>query len=136
MIGQVGVMDLLRYDKFTIGSAWRSDYGDRDGEDGEAHFRNQLKLSPLHNVPKNDIQKFPATLLLTADHDNRVVPLHSFKLAAELQHTLGNKVSDPLLLRVDLNAGHGAGKSTERIIEEYVDIYSFLQKALNLKYYE
>ena len=132
----MGVLDLLRYDKFTIGSAWRSDYGDRDGPDGEAHFKNQLKLSPYHNVPKDGIEKYPATLLLTSDHDNRVVPLHSFKHAAELQYQIGSKLNDPVLLRVDLNAGHGAGKSTEQIIDEIADIYCFLQVALNLKYHE
>lgn len=103
----VGVLDLLRFHKFTIGYAWVSDYGDREeeGEEGVKHFKNQLKLSPLHNVPKDNLSKYPATLILTSDHDNRVVPLHSFKHCAQLQHAIGQRLNDPILLRVEMKAG-------------------------------
>ncbi|XP_017493295.1 PREDICTED: prolyl endopeptidase-like, partial [Rhagoletis zephyria] len=131
-IAHVGVMDLLRFHKFTIGHAWMSEYGNPEKE---ADFRNLIRLSPLHNVP-GDVDRFPATLLLTADHDDRVVPLHSFKLIAELQHKLGEKVGarTPLLARIDTKSGHGFGKPTEKIIEEVADIYSFIINALKLEY--
>ena len=135
----VGVLDLLRYHKFTIGYAWTSDFccyeNEKDEEVAIKHLKNQIQLSPYHNVPK-DSNKYPATLLLTSDHDNRVSPLHSFKHAAELQHQLGAKLNDPILLRVDLKSGHGAGKSLTKVIDELVDVYSFIQRALNLKFYD
>lgn len=136
-ICHVGVLDLTRFHKFTIGSAWISDYGDNsiEGEEGLKNLKNQLKLSPYHNVP-NDCTKYPATLILTSDHDNRVSPLHSFKFAAELQHKLGDKVDDPLLLRVDMKAGHGGGKPISKVIDEFTDVYSFIQKSLGLKFNE
>ncbi|KPM04121.1 prolyl endopeptidase-like protein 2 [Sarcoptes scabiei] len=124
---------MLRYHKFTIGHAWMSEYGSPDEEE---HYKNLIRYSPLHNIP-DSVDNYPATLLLTADHDDRVVPLHSFKFIAELQHKLGSRLSNiPLMLRVDTKAGHGAGKPTERIIEECVDIYSFIINSLNLKFNE
>ncbi|GAA94590.1 uncharacterized protein L969DRAFT_77992 [Mixia osmundae IAM 14324] len=106
-LADVGVMDMLRFQRFTIGSAWVSDYGDADN-DPEA-FDYLYKYSPVHNVPAD--AELPATLLCTSDHDDRVSPLHSFKLAAALQHARPNN-KEPLLLRVDLDSGHGAGTGT------------------------
>ncbi len=117
-IPQVGVLDMLRYHKFTIGWAWSEDYGRSDDPDA---FRYLYAYSPLHNVRKAD---YPATLIMTADHDDRVVPAHSFKFAAELQrHHQGNA---PILIRIDTSAGHGAGKPTSKVIEESTDLLSFL----------
>ncbi|KAH9938686.1 prolyl oligopeptidase [Fomitopsis serialis] len=107
-VAEVGVLDLLKFADFTIGRAWTSDYGDpHDPHD----FDFIYPLSPLHNVPKDKV--LPPTVLHTADHDDRVVPLHSFKHAATLQHTLPNN-AHPLLIRIDTKAGHGAGKSTDK----------------------
>jgi prolyl oligopeptidase len=132
-ICHVGVLDMIRFTSFTIGHAWTSDYGDPKERD---HFENLIKYSPYHNIPE-PVERYPATLLLTADHDDRVVPAHSLKFIAQLQHKLGDKLPNtPLLIRVDTKAGHGAGRPTSKVIDEYTDIYSFLYNVLNLeKYY-
>lgn len=115
----VGVMDMLRYHKFTIGWAWASDYG--SSEDSEEMFKYLLGYSPINNLKPG--VEYPATLITTADHDDRVVPAHSFKFAAALQE---NHVGEnPVLIRIDVKAGHGGGKPTAKIIEEYADVWAF-----------
>jgi prolyl oligopeptidase len=118
-IPQVGVMDMLRFHKFTVGWGWVVEYG---SSEDSAQFTNLYGYSPLHNLRKG--VEYPATLITTADHDDRVVPAHSFKFAATLQElTKGN---NPALIRIDVRAGHGAGKPTSKVIEEQADIYSFM----------
>lgn len=116
----VGVLDMLRYHKFTIGWAWAGEYG--SSEQDEANFKNLYAYSPLHNVKEETA--YPATMVTTADHDDRVVPAHSFKFISELQAKHAGDA--PVLIRVDVNAGHGAGKPTEKIIEEWADVWSFV----------
>ena len=116
----VGVMDMLRYHKFTIGRYWATDYG--TSEDNEAMFNYLLGYSPLHTI-KADTE-YPAVLVTTADHDDRVVPAHSFKYIATLQDTY--KGANPVMIRIETKAGHGAGKPTEKIIDEYADEYAFI----------
>lgn len=117
-IPQVGVMDMLRFHKFTIGWNWVPDYG---SSDNEAEFKALYAYSPLHNIRQG--VKYPATLITTADHDDRVVPAHSFKYAATLQEKQGG--ASPILIRIGTKSGHGAS-STSKAIEETADIYSFL----------
>lgn len=114
----VGVLDMLRFHLFTIGRAWTVDYG---CSDNKYEFSCLKKYSPLHNVKEVN---YPATLVLTGDHDDRVVPAHSFKFAATLQEK--NRSEDPMLIRIDVNAGHGAGKPTSKQIEEFADMWSFV----------
>ena len=115
----VGVLDMLRYHKFTIGWAWKTDYG---SSEDSTEFKALIKYSPLHNI-KNE--KYPATLITTGDHDDRVVPAHSFKFAATLQEK--QRGDEPILLRIDVNAGHGGdGKPTGKLIEEQTDVFSFI----------
>ena len=121
----VGVMDMLRFHKFTIGWAWQEEYGSPDKAED---FRVLRSYSPLHNVKP---QAYPATMILTGDHDDRVYPAHSFKFAAELQHQ--QKGTAPVLLRVDIRAGHGAGKPTAKQLEETADIYAFAWKSLGME---
>jgi len=124
-VGQVGVMDMLRFHKFTIGYAWVSDYGSADNAED---FEYIYKYSPLHNVKKG--KEYPSILLTTADHDDRVVPAHSYKLISELQYQLGKEhyQQNPLVIRIDVKSGHGAGKSIEKIIQEDADFMSFVAK--------
>ncbi len=122
----VGVMDMLRYHKFTIGWAWASDYGRSDNPE---QFKFLYAYSPLHNLKEG--VKYPATLITTADHDDRVVPAHSFKFAATLQKYQAGKA--PVLIRIETRAGHGAGKPTNKQIEEQTDKWAFLVKNLKMK---
>lgn len=121
----VGVLDMLRFHKFTIGWAWIDDYGCSDDPE---EFKALLAYSPYHNL-KPGVQ-YPATLITTADTDDRVVPGHSFKFAAALQHA--HVGDNPVLIRIETRAGHGAGKPTEKIIEEIADMYAFLAKNLRM----
>ena len=121
----VGVMDMLRFHKFTIGWAWVSDYG--SAEDPE-QFKTLIAYSPLHNLRADAY--YPATLVVTADHDDRVVPGHSFKFAAALQAAQGGHA--PTLIRVQTKAGHGLGKPTAILIEEATDIWAFLVESLKM----
>lgn len=115
----VGVLDMLRYHKFTAGAGWAYDYGTAD--DSKEMFQYLLKYSPYHNLSKG--KKYPATMVTTGDHDDRVVPAHSFKFAAKLQSV--NDGPNPTLIRIETNAGHGAGKPTNMIIAEYADRFAF-----------
>lgn len=123
----VGVMDMLRYQNFTIGWAWASDYGKSD--DSEEMFNYLYGYSPLHNIKKG--VNYPATLAITADHDDRVVPAHTFKFMATLQENDGGK--NPVLIRIETKAGHGAGKPTDKQIEESADLYGFVMYNLGMK---
>jgi prolyl oligopeptidase len=121
----VGVMDMLRFTEFTIGWAWTSDYGSPKNPD---EFKAIYAYSPLHNIKPGT--KYPATLVTTADHDDRVFPAHSFKYAAALQAAQAGDA--PVLIRIETKAGHGAGKPTAKVIEEHADIYGFLMKNLGM----
>ncbi|XP_057435121.1 uncharacterized protein LOC130727869 isoform X2 [Lotus japonicus] len=143
-LAHVGVMDMLRFHKFTIGHAWTSDYGCSDKEE---EFHWLIKYSPLHNVrrpweqhPEQSIQ-YPSTMLLTADHDDRVVPLHSLKLLATLQYVLCSSLekspqTNPIIGRIDCKAGHGAGRPTQKLIDEAADRYGFMAKMLQVHWIE
>jgi prolyl oligopeptidase len=121
----VGVMDMLRFHKFTIGWAWTDDYGSSDHPD---QFKSLFAYSPLHNIKPGTC--YPPTLITTADHDDRVVPAHSFKFAATLQ--AAQSCDNPVLIRIETKAGHGAGKPTAKLIEESADQWAFLTKELGM----
>ncbi|MCF2491082.1 prolyl oligopeptidase family protein [Dyadobacter sp. CY347] len=116
----VGVMDMLRFHKFTIGWNWIADYGSSDNAE---EFKVLYAYSPLHNIKEGG--KYPSTMITTADHDDRVVPAHSFKYAAELQTKAGKSSENPLLIRIDTNSGHGAS-NTKKALETQADIYAFM----------
>jgi prolyl oligopeptidase len=124
-------MDMLRFHKFTIGWGWVDDYGKSDDENHPEWFKALLAYSPYHNI--KDGVKYPPTLVTTADTDDRVVPGHSFKFIAALQHAqLSSGGESPVLIRIESKAGHGAGKPTDKIIEEVADQYAFLAKSLGM----
>ncbi|MDM9585798.1 prolyl oligopeptidase family serine peptidase [Nostoc sp. GT001] len=125
-IPAVGVMDMLRFHKFTIGWAWTSEYGSADNPE---EFSVLYAYSPLHKIKPNTA--YPATLITTADHDDRVVPAHSFKFAAALQEAHTGEA--PTLIRIETKAGHGAGKPTAKIIEEAADKWAFLVRVLDVE---
>jgi prolyl oligopeptidase len=122
-VAHVGVFDMLRFHRFTIGWAWRSDYGDPDDPE---QFATLFAYSPLHRITPGTA--YPATLIVTGDHDDRVVPGHSFKFAATLQAAQAGPA--PILLRVDTSAGHGAGKPTTKLIDESADVLAFCEHML------
>jgi prolyl oligopeptidase len=123
-VPQVGVMDMLRFQKFTIGWNWIADYGSSDNRE---EFQTLFRYSPLHNIRPGE--KYPATLITTADHDDRVVPAHSFKYAATLQHKASQ--ANPVLIRVDTQSGHGAS-STSKALDTAADIYAFVMYNLGV----
>ncbi len=123
----VGVLDMLRYHKFTAGAGWEYDYG--TSEDDEEMFRALLDYSPVHNVKEGT--DYPATLITTADHDDRVVPAHSFKFAAALQERQAG--DNPVLIRIETMAGHGAGTPVSKIIEQYADIFGFTLYSMGIE---
>lgn len=122
----VGVQDMLRFHKFTIGWAWQDEYGDAEKEED---FKNLLSYSPYHNIKKG--VSYPPVLITTADHDDRVFPAHSFKYGAALQHAQSGAA--PIILRIETKAGHGAGKPTAKVIEEVADRWAFLAHALEFE---
>ncbi len=122
----VGVMDMLRFQNFTIGWAWTSDYGSSENPED---FRTLYAYSPYHNLRPTPY--FPATLVTTADHDDRVVPGHSFKYAARLQEVHGDQPR-PMLIRIQTEAGHGGGKPTSMVIEEQADRWAFVMANLGM----
>jgi len=126
-VPEVGVLDMLRYHKFTIGWSWTSDYG--NSEESKEMFEYLKGYSPLHNI-KTGV-KYPATFIMTGDHDDRVVPAHSFKFAATLQ--AANDGTHPTLIRIDSKAGHGAGKPIGKLIDAQTDMWSFVMYNLGMK---
>jgi prolyl oligopeptidase len=124
VIPNVGVLDMLRYHKFTIGYTWSGDYGTSDDKE---QFECLLKYSPLHTLKETN---YPATLILTGDHDDRVVPAHSFKFAATLQEK--QKGKNPVLIRIETSGGHGAGKPVSKQIDEFTDMFTFIFYNLGL----
>jgi len=126
-VPEVGVLDMLRYHKFTAGAGWAYDYGTAD--DSREMLDYLLQYSPVHNV-KSGV-KYPATLITTGDHDDRVVPAHSFKLAAHLQAQ--GKSENPLMIRIETNAGHGAGTPVSKVIEARSDVYAFILYSMGIE---
>ncbi|MDQ3818127.1 MAG: prolyl oligopeptidase family serine peptidase, partial [Acidobacteriota bacterium] len=122
----VGVMDMLRFPKFTIGAAWMTEYGSPDNPED---FKAIYAYSPLHNIKPG--VSYPPTLITTADHDDRVWPGHSFKFTATLQAAQAGPA--PILIRIETKAGHGAGRPISKTIDEVTDRYGFLVRALNMK---
>jgi prolyl oligopeptidase len=125
-IPMVGVLDMLRFQEFTAGQFWRDEFGNIAKED---EFKSLLAYSPYHNIKEG--VKYPATLIMTADTDDRVVPMHSFKFAAALQRAQGGDA--PILLRIEERAGHGAGTPVKKMIELAADRWAFLVKTLRMK---
>jgi prolyl oligopeptidase len=122
VVSQVPVADMLRYQHFTAGRYWTVEYGDA-GSDPEA-FEWLMAYSPYHNVASG--VSYPPLLITTAESDDRVVPMHSLKLAAAMQHAAGGASEHPLLVRIETRAGHGLGKPTSKLVDESADIFAFL----------
>ena len=124
---EVGVMDMIRYEKFTIGHAWNVEYGSIKEK---THFENIFKYSPLHNI--DSLIDYPSMLIYTADHDDRVVPAHSYKYTASIQ-SLQNQ-TNPALIRIGVNVGHGFGKPTRKIIKENAEKWAYFFFEMGLSY--
>uniref|UniRef100_A0A914Z0I2 Prolyl endopeptidase n=1 Tax=Panagrolaimus superbus TaxID=310955 RepID=A0A914Z0I2_9BILA len=137
VINQVGLTDMLRFHKFTVGSAWIPEYG--NPEKNKDDFECIYKYSPLHNIRIKPGVGWPATLLMSADHDDRAVCSHSLKYIAQLYHVVRKEAAEfqkkPLICRIEVNAGHGIGKPTTKIIDEFTDILSFVSQVLDAKYH-
>jgi prolyl oligopeptidase len=125
VLANMGVMDMLRFDHFTVGAAWVPEYG--SSEANAAQFKTLFAYSPVHNVKPGTV--YPPTLISTGDHDDRVFPAHSFKFAAAMQAAQAGPA--PILLFVESKAGHGGGKPLQKALDEIGDQYAFLAKALN-----
>ena len=125
-VPEVGVLDMLRYNQFTIGWSWTSDYG--NSQESKEMFEYLKGYSPLHNIKPGT--NYPATLIMTGDHDDRVVPAHSFKFAATLQ--AANAGTNPTIIRIDSKAGHGAGKPIGKVIDAQTDMWSFVMYNLGM----
>ena len=123
----VGVMDMLRYQKFTVGKGWVPEYGSADSS--LAEFKYLVAYSPLHNLA--DGTDYPSTMVTTGDHDDRVVPAHSFKFAARLQEA--HSGNNPVMIRVEVDAGHGAGKPISKVLDEQADIWAFTLYEMGLR---
>ena len=119
---------MMKFHTWTIGAAWCGDYGCSAEPEG---FDYLIEYSPLHNIKA---QQYPATLITTANHDDRVVPHHSFKYAAQLQHVAGKENKKPLYIRIETSAGHGAGKSLTKSIEEMIDLYMFTANEMGIRF--
>ncbi|EPB74075.1 peptidase, S9A/B/C family, catalytic domain protein [Ancylostoma ceylanicum] len=135
VVGQVGVLDMLRFHRFTAGAIWMSEFGNPDDP---KDFEFIYKYSPLHNIRFPKDGQWPSTLMMTADHDDRVVPSHTLKYAATLyeEAKMHPQQTNPLLFRVEQKAGHGGGKPTSKWISEIVDKFSFLQRVLHMKWHD
>uniref|UniRef100_A0A914P7F0 Prolyl endopeptidase n=1 Tax=Panagrolaimus davidi TaxID=227884 RepID=A0A914P7F0_9BILA len=137
-VNNVGVLDMLRFHHFTVGSAWIPEYG--NPESNKEDFECIFKYSPLHNIRMKKDVEWPATLLMSADHDDRAVCSHSLKYIAQLYHVVRNEAIDfqkkPLICRIEVEAGHGVGKPTSKTIAELTDVYSFLSQVLGAKYHD
>uniref|UniRef100_A0A0A9HN74 Peptidase S9 prolyl oligopeptidase catalytic domain-containing protein n=1 Tax=Arundo donax TaxID=35708 RepID=A0A0A9HN74_ARUDO len=141
-LAHVGVMDMLRFHKFTIGRAWTCDFG---CSEKEKEFHWLIKYSPLHNVRRpwekagGAGRQYPPTMLLTADHDDRVLPSHTLKFLATMQHVLragaeGSPQTNPIIARIERKSGHGCGRSTQKIIDEAADRYAFAAKMMGVSW--
>jgi len=134
VIAHVGVMDMLRFQKFTVGQAWVPEFG---SSENKTEFESIIRYSPLHNLkPPTADWQYPAMMLLTADHDDRVVPSHSLKYMAQLYHVVEKNPNQthPLIIRIETQAGHGAGKPTSKKLDQAADIFAFLKRVLSLQW--
>ena len=124
VVSHVPVADMLRYQRFTAGRYWTVEYG--NAEEDPAAFEWLIRYSPYHRAADIDPGVLPPLLITTAETDDRVVPMHSLKLAAALQHAAGGTSDDPILVRIETRAGHGLGKPVSKLIDEAADVFGFI----------